>query len=86
MSDIEEPVDTSTMVEGMEESQPHRRYGDTLIVLDDTNTLTRSEIIELKKIANASKTTKLLIVAGMALYSLFHLPEVIDFFARHWSP
>jgi hypothetical protein len=68
---------------------PHRRDHDRTIldmeVIDDENpnTLTVSEIKELKRLAQMSKVARMVMAAAIGALSLFGVPAVIDFIRTH---
>lgn len=56
-------------------------------VVDDTNPnrLTLSEVKELKRLANLSRTARAVALVLMAFVGAIGFPAVIDFFKAHWK-
>lgn len=60
-----------------------RRDYDELEVVDVTNKLTTEELAELKRLASLSKTSRMFVIAVIAIVSTLGLPTIIDWFGRH---
>lgn len=56
---------------------------ETMHIVDDTRVFTKSEILELKRIAQVSKLSKYIIGVITALFTLFVIPQVISWAQAH---
>lgn len=64
----------------------HDRYEVEMEVIDDTDPrkLTLSEIKELKRLANMSKTARTVLAISIGAVSLIGLPSLVEFLRTHW--
>ena len=62
------------------------RYEVELEVVDDVspNKLTLTEIKELKRLANMSRTARVIAAVVLGVITLFGFPSIIAFFKAHW--
>ena len=76
----------------MSETQPTRRRLHDRIpvhmeIVDDTDSdrLTLSELKELKRLANLSRTARLITALMIGAITMIGLPEIISFAKAHWK-
>lgn len=64
-----------------------RRADDSLEIrvvdTEDGLTLTKTEVLELKRLANMARTARMFMAMGIALISVIGLPTILDWIAKH---
>ena len=69
---------------GNHDSQQEREdTGEELRVVDTSHSLTKEELVELKRLASLSKTAKLLLGMVFAFLTIFKVPDVLDWGLTH---
>ena len=56
---------------------------DNLEIVDTSDVLTKDELLELKRLASLSKTTRTFFVFAMALVAIFGIDRLVDFLQAH---
>lgn len=67
-----------------EEMRGRREYDDADIV-DVTYKLTYDEVVELKRIAQLSKTTRAVVMVLMGIVSIIGIPAILDWVHKHFN-
>jgi hypothetical protein len=66
-----------------DEAMRGRREYDDPDIIDTTHKLTYDEVVELKRIAQLSKTTRAFVVVLMAIVTLIGVPTVLSWTQKH---
>ena len=61
-----------------------RRDYDELQIVDTTNILTVDELQELKRLAQLSRSTRVVVAILFAVVSTLGVPYIFDWFHKHW--
>lgn len=61
-----------------------RRTYDELQVVDTANVLTKEELHELKRLAQLSRSTRIVVAVLFAVVSTLGIPSVMEWFHKHW--
>lgn len=56
---------------------------ESLQVVDTSDVLTKEELLELKKLASLSKTTRTFFAFAMAIVALFGIDKIVEIVGKH---